>query len=137
MDGIKRREFVIAAGIGFAASAVPAIAVTTRENRMYGIIGKMKTAPGQRGTVVRHLLDGIQGMPGCLSYIVAEDPADPDAIWITEAWDSQESHRASLALPAVQRAIGLAKPFIVGFGERFETVPVGGPGLAAVRPAAP
>lgn len=96
---------------------------------MYGLIGKMKTAAGQRATVIEHLLQGIQSMPGCLSYIVAEDPADPDAIWITEAWDSKESHQASLALPEVQQAIRLARPLIVGFGERFETVPVGGPGL--------
>jgi len=96
---------------------------------MYGLIGKMRTAPGQRDTVIGYLLEGIQDMPGCLSYIVAHDPADPDAIWITEAWDSQDSHKASLALPAVQQAIALARPFIAGFGERFETVPVGGPGL--------
>jgi hypothetical protein len=29
----------------------------------------------------------------------------------------------------VQKAIVQARPFITGFGERFETVPVGGPGL--------
>ena len=31
-------------------------------------------------------------MPGCLSYVVATDPAEPNGIWITEAWDSQASH---------------------------------------------
>ena len=40
-------------------------------------------------------------MPGCLSYIVATDPADANAIWITEAWDSKASHDASLSLPQV------------------------------------
>jgi quinol monooxygenase YgiN len=84
---------------------------------------------GQREKVVAALLEGVQSMPGCLSYIVAQDPLDPDAIWVTEAWDSKESHRASLKLPAVQQAIAIAKPHITGFGERFETVPVGGPGL--------
>jgi quinol monooxygenase YgiN len=98
---------------------------------MYGLIGKMRTAPGQRDTVIGHLLDGIRNLPGCLSYIVAHDPADPDAIWITEAWDSQDSHKASLALPAVQQAITRARPFITGVGERFETVPVGGQGLGS------
>ena len=96
---------------------------------MYGLIGKMKVAPGQRGAVTQFLLDGTRDMPGCLSYIVAEDPADPDAIWVTEAWESKESHQASLKLPAVQQAIAGARPHITGFGERFETVPVGGVGL--------
>ncbi len=51
---------------------------------MYGLIGKMKARPGQRDALIAILLDGIAAMPGCLSYIVASDPADADAIWITE-----------------------------------------------------
>lgn len=70
-------------------------------------------------------------MPGCLSYIVALDPADEDAIWITEAWIDEASHKASLSLPSVQHAISIGRPLITGFGERFETVPVGGHGLVA------
>jgi quinol monooxygenase YgiN len=103
--------------------------LSQQENHMYGLIGKMKLAPGQRDTVIQLLLEGTRSMPGCLSYIVAEDPSDPNAIWVTEAWDSQVSHQASLKLPAVQQAISLARPHITGFGERFETIPVGGQGL--------
>ncbi len=44
-------------------------------------------------------------MPGCFSYVVAADPAEPDALWVTEVWESQASHQASLQLPAVQAAI--------------------------------
>lgn len=98
---------------------------------MYGLIGKMTLAPGQRALVVSALLDGTQAMPGCLSYIVAEDPSDADAIWVTEVWVSQADHQASLALPAVQAAIAKARPYITGFGERFETTPLGGYGLSA------
>jgi quinol monooxygenase YgiN len=69
-------------------------------------------------------------MPGCLSYIVAKDPADADALWITEVWDSRASHAASLQLPSVREAIERGRPMIAGFGpERFETEPVGGHGL--------
>lgn len=96
---------------------------------MYGLIGKMLVAPGQRDTVSSILLEGIRDMPGCHSYVVAHDPSNPDAIWVTEVWDTQESHRASLALPSVQQAIAKARPMITGFGERFETQPVGGHGL--------
>lgn len=96
---------------------------------MYGLIGKMLTAPGQRDAVIDILLQGTGTMPGCQSYIVARDPTDGNAIWITEVWDSGELHRASLALPSVQEAIARARPLITGFGERFETQPVGGHGL--------
>ncbi|MGQ0532061.1 MAG: putative quinol monooxygenase [Caulobacteraceae bacterium] len=100
---------------------------------MYGLIGKMRTQPGQRDALTAILLEGTGSMPGCLSYVIAHDPADADAIWITEAWDSAESHQASLQLPQVQAAIARARPLIAGFGERFETVPVGGHGLVRVN----
>jgi quinol monooxygenase YgiN len=96
---------------------------------MYGLIGKMKATPGNRDALIALLLEGTAAMPGCLSYIVAKDSADADAIWITEAWDSADSHAASLKLPAVQQTIARARPMIAGFGERFETTPVGGWGL--------
>ena len=103
---------------------------------MFGLIGKINVVPGQREAVVAALLAGTRSMPGCLSYVVAHDPSDSNAIWVTEAWDTQESHQASLQLPAIQQAISQARPYITGFGERFETVPVGGYGLAASGGAA-
>ena len=96
---------------------------------MYGLIGKIKAAPGQRDALISILLGGLRDMPGCLSYVVAQDPTDADALWVTEAWDRKESHQASLSLPSVQEAISRGRPLIAGFGERFETVPVGGHGL--------
>jgi len=35
-------------------------------------------------------------MPGCLSYVVAADATELDALWVTEVWESQASHQASL-----------------------------------------
>jgi len=98
---------------------------------MYGLIAKMKTKPGQRDALIAVLLEGTAAMPGCLSYIVAKDPADSEAIWVTEAWESRASHQASLSLASVQQAMAKGRPLIAGFGERFETQPVGGHGLAA------
>ncbi|MBC7788598.1 MAG: antibiotic biosynthesis monooxygenase, partial [Anaerolineae bacterium] len=49
---------------------------------MYGLIGKMTVVSGQRDTVVTLLLESTDAMPGCLSYVVALDPADADGIWI-------------------------------------------------------
>lgn len=96
---------------------------------MYGLIGKMIAKPGQRDPLIAILLEGTGDMPGCRIYLVATDPADANAIWITEAWDTEEQHTASLQLPAVQAAIARARPLIEGFGERFITTPVGGVGL--------
>jgi quinol monooxygenase YgiN len=96
---------------------------------MYGLIGKITTVPGQRDAFAAILLDGTTAMPGCLSYVIARDPADENALWITEVWDSQESHKASLSVPAVQAAIAQGRPLIAGFSNRVETVPIGGYGI--------
>jgi quinol monooxygenase YgiN len=96
---------------------------------MYGLIGKITTTPGQRDALVAILVEGTAQMPGCLSYVVSLDTTDPDGLWITEVWDHQESHRASLQLPAVQSAIARGRPLIAGFSNRVETTPIGGVGL--------
>lgn len=97
---------------------------------MYGLIGKFNAKPGHRDELISIMLESIGGMPGCLSYVIAKDPGDEDGIWITEVWDSAANHKASLTLPAVQRAIARGKPLIASFGEHFETEPVGGHGFS-------
>lgn len=97
---------------------------------MYGLIGKVTATAGQRDELASALLAGTESMPGCLSYVIAVDPADPDALWITEVWDSKESHAASLTLPSVKAAIVKGRPLIAGFSNRVETTPLGGHGLA-------
>ena len=96
---------------------------------MYGPIGKMTAAPGKRDELVSILLEGAATMPGCLSYIIAKDTSDPNAIWITEAWESRASHEASLSLPFVKEAIAKGRPLIAGFSDRVVTTPIGGTGL--------
>lgn len=132
---IDRRDFIRLAGAAaFVPLGSPAWAVA-QEGRaeMYGLIGKMTAVEGQRDALIAILLEGVSSMPGCLSYVVAKDPSDANAIWITEVWDSQESHKASLSLPAVREAITRGRPLIAGFGDQTVTEPVGGHGLAGIK----
>ena len=101
---------------------------------MYGLIGKMRAARGKRDAVMDVLRETTGALPGCLSYVIAIDPVDADAIWVTEVWTDQASHKASLQLPEVQAAIAKARPFIAGFEFQVETQPVGGFGLPKVEP---
>jgi quinol monooxygenase YgiN len=105
------------------------VKIHDRRRRMYGLIGKFTAHPGKRDALLEVLLASVGDLPGCLSYVVATDPANEDAVWITEVWDSKESHAASLALPAVKAAIGKALPLIAAFGDHVVTTPVGGHGL--------
>jgi len=134
---IGRREFILSVGAAVATLGTPAWAVpqgAQGAQKMYGMIGKMIATPGQRDALIALLLEGTGAMPGCLSYIVATDASDENAIWITEAWDSKQSHDDSLKLPAVQQAIAKARPLIAGFGDSFITAPVGGHGLKPAQP---
>ena len=104
---------------------------------MYGLIGTMVATPGNRDALAAIILGfGGDGMPGCLSYVVAKDPRDGDALWITEVWDSAESHKASLSLPAVREAITRGRPLIASFGDSVQSEPIGGIGLAAAQTGA-
>jgi quinol monooxygenase YgiN len=101
----------------------------TGDTKMYGLLVHMSAAPGKREALTSILLSGIDAMPGCMSYVVAQDATSADGIWITEVWDSEASHKASLSLPAVKDAISRARPLIAGFDQQIQTVPIGGFGL--------
>ncbi len=43
---------------------------------MYGLIVKMTIVPGKRNEMIDLLKSSASDMPGCFSYVVAEDSAD-------------------------------------------------------------
>jgi len=128
MNQIIRRE-VLAGGLAVAAFASASQA--QEKTPMYGLIGQMLAAPGKRDELLAILGEGTSDMPGCLSYVIAKDPNNADALWITEVWTDKDAHAASLKLPSVQAAIAKGRPMIAGFPQRFETIPVTGHGLKA------
>ena len=131
---MNRRDH-LAALLAMAATLLPAGKLRALEARMeelvphYGLIGQMLAQPGQRAALAAILSEGTGAMPGNIAYLVGEDSANPDAIWVVELWDSREAHAASLNLPAVQAAIQRARAMIAGFGQRIEFRPV-----ASARP---
>jgi quinol monooxygenase YgiN len=98
---------------------------------MFGLITKIHANRGAREQLASILITGSASMPGCLSYVVAADATDGDALWITEVWGSAELHKASLQLPQVREAMAAGRALIAGFGERFQTTPLGGSGIDA------
>jgi quinol monooxygenase YgiN len=108
---------------------MPGLQIDRETSHMFGLIGKFNALAGQRDALIAILLENSRDMPGCHSYVVAKDAKDADAIWVTEVWNSQQSHRESLSLPSVQQAIARGKPLIASFGEFHATEPIGGRGL--------
>jgi quinol monooxygenase YgiN len=93
---------------------------------MWGMIAKLTAVAGKRSALIDILSRNSATMPGCLIYLVSEDAADENVIWVSEAWQDEASHANSLTLPAVQAAIRDAKPLIGGFEKIAATRPVGG-----------
>ena len=123
-------------GRGIARVARPAVlqspdipGVEMNGCAMYGLIGKMTATPGQRDALTAILLENLGTTPGCLSYIVAHDPADDHAVWVTEVWTDEEAHRASLQVPEVKAAIRRAMQMMATFADAQVTTPVGGVGF--------
>jgi quinol monooxygenase YgiN len=132
------RFVVLTVVAALCAGSLGLVSVHTGEpaaggKKMYGLIGKASAVEGKRDELIAILLPDKNGLPGCLSYIVAKDPADANAIWITEVWEDEASHKASLSLPAVRAAIAKGRPLIAKFDQRVVTEPVGGYGLAPAK----
>ncbi|UFS58442.1 putative quinol monooxygenase [Subtercola endophyticus] len=76
----------------------------------------LRTQPGRRDDVIRLLLTDQSALAelGCLQYLVGTNAADPDVVYVSERWVSDEAHAASLQLPSVQAAIADARPMLTG-----------------------
>ena len=90
---------------------------------MHGLIARFVAHPGRRDEVASLMVSG-GAPPGCRSFVVANDPRDPDALWITEVWDSEAAWQASFELPEVKASIDKVLPLIAAFGEPTVTEPV-------------
>lgn len=126
---MNRREHMTAL-LAMAAMLLPARQLGALERAMeelipeYGLIGQMIAKPGERAALIAILSEGTRVMPGNMGYVIGEDSANADAIWIVEIWADKTAHEASLQLPAVQAAIAKGRPLIAGFGMRAEFKPV-------------
>ena len=102
---------------------------TKKGESMHGLIGKFTAIEGKRDELSAILLEGLRDMPGNLSYIVANDPSDENALWITEVWTDGDAHKASLTMESVQSAIQKGRPLIAGMEQIAITQPIGGHGI--------
>jgi quinol monooxygenase YgiN len=99
---------------------------------MYGLIGQLKTHPGQRDLLVDYLLRSVEilrAMEGCYLYVINHAVDDPDTVWVTEVWRSQADHQASLTNETIRSIIASARPLIAEPPDGFEVVPLGGKGI--------
>ena len=96
------------------------------------VIAKIPAAPGKRAELAAALdaaLETAKGEPGTRYYLLHEDSADADLLWMYEMYESQadlDTHMGTEAFKALGPAIG---PFLAGRPELIFTKPIGGKGL--------
>jgi quinol monooxygenase YgiN/mannose-6-phosphate isomerase-like protein (cupin superfamily) len=95
---------------------------------------KATAKSGQGDALAERLLevaDALRAVPACELYLINRSPEEPDAVWVTEVWSSQEELDAALAATdqeQIQAVLALSE----GEWERTDLTPVGGVGA---RPA--
>src|SRR3954466_8005487 len=87
---------------------------------MFMLHGRLAARPGRRDELLAILSEGDtdERMPGCRLYLVAVDDADTDGVWVTEVWESEAAHAASLELDRVKEQISRAMPILDTAGFR-------------------
>jgi quinol monooxygenase YgiN/mannose-6-phosphate isomerase-like protein (cupin superfamily) len=97
----------------------------------------MKARPGQGDALAELMLrvaDGLRSTAGCELYVINRAPDDPDSVWITEIWSSQEAVDASLQeleTDAGKAQLAEVMALLDGPPERIDVNPLGGVGLLA------
>ena len=79
---------------------------------MFMLHARISAKVGRRDELLTIMAEDSELLPGCRLYVVAVDVADADGVWVTEIWDSEEAHDASLRLDHVRERIARAIPLI-------------------------
>jgi quinol monooxygenase YgiN len=99
----------------------------------YGLHGKLTATTGNGDRLAAILLEAaalVSTAKGCQLYLVSKDAATPEAVWVTEVWDSQEDHDQSLHVDGVKELIGQAMPLLAGKPEKGQVLTIlGGAGI--------
>ena len=97
----------------------------------FGMYNRFPARACERDRVVEILLRAaalMEGVDGCELYLVNTSPDNIDAVWVTEVWDSEESHGASLSIEGVAPLGEHLLPLLTASPEKIRVVPVGGKG---------
>ncbi len=96
------------------------------------VVAKVVAQDGKRADLVAGMgvmMDHVETEPGTLKYILMEDAADENVVWLYEEYEDREAfdaHAGSEVMKSLGASIG---PFMAGRPELFFCSPVRGKGL--------
>ena len=95
-----------------------------------GRYAKMTAKPGQGEALAQKMLevaDALREVAGCELYVINRSAGEPDVIWVTELWQSQEQLDQALESPGAKESIQEVLDLVEREGfERVDLEPVGG-----------
>jgi len=100
---------------------------------MYLLHGKLTAKAGQSEELATILLEAsrlVATAKGCKLYVIGRDQNDPDAVFVTEIWESKEDHDNSLKAEGVRELIMKAMPIVAGAPQKGQELEIlGGAGI--------
>jgi len=92
----------------------------------------MRAKPGQGDALASKMLavaDSLRDVAGCELYVINRATTEPDVIWVTEQWQSQEQADSALASEGAHEQIRDVLALVEEHGfERVDVEPIGGVG---------
>ena len=87
----------------------------------YGLQNKFYAIEGKREALIAILSSAskiVLSQPQCHLYMLSTEKENPNCVWITEVWDTQEDHDKALMDPSVLDLIKEALPLLSAMPEK-------------------
>lgn len=87
-----------------------------------GVVAHILAKPGQRDALIEALRP-LARMEGLIDIVVAKDTENPDAVWLTEIWESKELHDAATTGAVFKVALVRLHQVMLKIEQNYKTVP--------------
>jgi len=93
----------------------------------HGFHATMTAQPGKGDELIEFLL-GAPSLTNedCIVFLVGRSAGDPDIVFVTEGWVSQEAHSRFFATEQAQALVANLQPLLAGESQYIDEIPVGG-----------
>ncbi|HEU4424049.1 MAG TPA: antibiotic biosynthesis monooxygenase [Pilimelia sp.] len=93
----------------------------------HGFHATMTAQAGRGDELIGLLLNG-PSLPNddCVVFLVGRSASNPDIVYVTEGWTSQQAHSTFFATEQAQALVTKLQPLLAGEPRYADEVPVGG-----------
>ena len=87
----------------------------------YGLQNKFHAIEDKKEALIAILIKAskiVLALPQCHLYMLSTEKENPNCIWVTEVWDSQDDHDKALMDPHVLNLIKEALPLLSAMPEK-------------------